>query len=291
MKPIKPGEIITFDINILREFIHRCEWKWAKSMVNVPHEYIYRGRCPLTDDEYYYFLKAQVYCGKKEWYGRKLNSYLYIDGYKYWTMGEYVADNNTMNRQKVFGEYDNLLDPFPEYYSEQDLKCVANAIRQFNLSVFDAGCGDGRIFKHLGLSPQRYYGIDPSKRCVAQLRENNPGMFQRVSTRPFEEMTDRWQSTECVVVATFGSASYFMTQYLELLAKSNKPHFLMFFKNGFLPTVLGETHIFNRSTEQLKRLFPFSVVVERGDYTIVSSKEIDWNKANGATLIQPSLFD
>jgi SAM-dependent methyltransferase len=206
-------------------------------------------------------------------------------------MGDYVADNNTMNRQKVFGEFDSLLDPCPDYYSEQDLKIIANAIRQFNTSVFDAGCGDGRIFRHLGIDAKRYYGVDPSKRAISSFRENNPGMFQRVSTRPFEEMTDKWSSSECVVVATFGSASYFMTQYLELLAKSNKPHFLMFFKENGLPAVLGQTHIFQRNIAQLKRLFPFSLVYERGDYIIVSSLDVDWAKAQGASLIQPSLFD
>lgn len=291
MEPIKPGEVVTYDIDRLREFIARCEWRWARTMVDIPHEYIYRGRCALTDDEYYYFLKAQVYCGEKEWYGRKLNSYLYIDGYKYWTMGDYIPENNTMNRQKVFNEFDLLPDPCPQYYSDEDLVLIANVLRQFDTNIFDAGCGDGRVFKHIGIAPKQYYGVDPSKKAVARFRESNEGMYQRICTRPFEEVSDKWMKTECVVVALFGSASYLMTQYLQMVAKANKPHFLMFFREGFIPAVLESTHTFQRKEEDLRRLFPYSHIHKFGDYLVVTNQEVNWEKAKSPVITNPSLFD
>ena len=43
----------------LREMIARCEWKFAKTMPFAPHEYIVRDECPLTDEEFVYFVDMQ----------------------------------------------------------------------------------------------------------------------------------------------------------------------------------------------------------------------------------------
>ena len=43
----------------LHEMIARCKWTFAKSMPFAPHEYIVRDQCPLTDDEFVFFVKMQ----------------------------------------------------------------------------------------------------------------------------------------------------------------------------------------------------------------------------------------
>ena len=48
-----------YDYSKLREFIKRCKWQWATSMIDVPHEYIHRDKCALTNDEFYFFVSAQ----------------------------------------------------------------------------------------------------------------------------------------------------------------------------------------------------------------------------------------
>ena len=40
----------------LREMIARCEWTFAKTMPWCPHEYIVRGKCPLTEEDFLYFV-------------------------------------------------------------------------------------------------------------------------------------------------------------------------------------------------------------------------------------------
>lgn len=85
----------------LRSMIARCEWTFAKSMPFAPHEYIVRNKCPLTDDEFVYFVEMQRQFGKKERWGKYNNSYLYIDGYKYWTMGAPMDDTMVINRAKA----------------------------------------------------------------------------------------------------------------------------------------------------------------------------------------------
>lgn len=85
----------------LRSMIARCEWKFAKTMPFAPHEYIVRDKCPLTDEEFVYFVNMQREHGVKERWGKYNNPYLYIDDYKYWTMGAPLEETTVINRAKV----------------------------------------------------------------------------------------------------------------------------------------------------------------------------------------------
>ena len=85
----------------LREMITRCQWTFAKTMPWAPHEYIVRGKCPLTEEEFLYFIDMQRRYGKVERWGKYITPYLYIDDHKYWTMGAPVEDTIVMNRAKV----------------------------------------------------------------------------------------------------------------------------------------------------------------------------------------------
>ena len=85
----------------LREMIARCQWKFARTMPFAPHEYIVRGKCPLTDEEFVYFIDMQRHFGVKERWGKYNNPYLYIDDYKYWTMGDPYDVTTVINRAKA----------------------------------------------------------------------------------------------------------------------------------------------------------------------------------------------
>ena len=85
----------------LRSMIARCEWTFAKTMPFAPHEYIVKEKCPLTTDEFEYFVNMQREHGVKERWGKYNNPYLYIDDYKYWTMGAPLEDTTVINRAKV----------------------------------------------------------------------------------------------------------------------------------------------------------------------------------------------
>ena len=85
----------------LREMIARCEWTFAKSMPFAPHEYIVKDKCPLTTEEFEYFVIMQREHGVKERWGKYNNPYLYIDDYKYWTMGAPLEDTTVINRAKA----------------------------------------------------------------------------------------------------------------------------------------------------------------------------------------------
>lgn len=86
---------------ILRSMIARCQWTFAKTMPFAPHEYIVKDRCPLTKEEFGYFVEMERHYGVKERWGRYNNPYLYIDDYKYWTMGAPLEETTVINRAKV----------------------------------------------------------------------------------------------------------------------------------------------------------------------------------------------
>ena len=85
----------------LRKMIVRCKWTFAKTMPFAPHEYIVRDKCPLTDEEFVYFVDMQRRFGVKERWGKYNNPYLYIDDYKYWTMGAPYDETTVINRAKA----------------------------------------------------------------------------------------------------------------------------------------------------------------------------------------------
>lgn len=85
----------------LRSMIARCEWTFAKTMPFAPHEYIVKEKCPLTTNEFEYFVNMQREHGMKERWGKYNNPYLYIDGYKYWTMGAPLEETTVINRAKA----------------------------------------------------------------------------------------------------------------------------------------------------------------------------------------------
>ncbi len=85
----------------MRNFIARCEWTFAKTMPFAPHEYIVKERCPLTTEEFEYFVNMQREHGVKERWGKYNNPYLYVDDYKYWTMGAPIEETTVINRAKA----------------------------------------------------------------------------------------------------------------------------------------------------------------------------------------------
>lgn len=85
----------------LREMVARCEWTFAKSMPWCPHEYIVRTKCSLTEDDFVHFVKMQRNYGTVERWGNYITPYLYIDDYKYWTMGGRFYKYSPINRYET----------------------------------------------------------------------------------------------------------------------------------------------------------------------------------------------
>ena len=229
----------------------------------------------MSEADFLYIVHAQRDIGIKERWGRYNHPYLYVDGYKYWTMGDTFENTIIINRQKVFGEFDTL-PKIPTYYTDDDSRAISKyVVNNFNNPIFECGIGKGKFVLHSGITPEMYYGCDPSKKAVEFFRETNKGFYHRVSKKPFEELVGRWKGSESAVIALFGSASYIMWPYLRMLADCNEAYFLMFYQYDYVPEGLEFMHHFKYDEELLRRTFTKAKVKTWNNYIIVSTKDID----------------
>lgn len=90
-----------YDLDSISRCLDRCTWTYAKTMPQAPHEYIVRGKCALTDEEFLYIVHAQRDLGIHEVWGSYNFPYLYVGDYKYWTMGDTFDNTIILNRQNV----------------------------------------------------------------------------------------------------------------------------------------------------------------------------------------------
>lgn len=77
----------------IREFLNKQFWIFAKTYAQrCPHEYIIRGRCEGTDEEFMEVIKYIQKNGEPLHFFKSVNKYIYVDGYRYWTMGGFEDD-------------------------------------------------------------------------------------------------------------------------------------------------------------------------------------------------------
>lgn len=266
-----------------KDYINRCKWRWAKTYLDVPHEYIIRGRCALGDEEFNELIDQCHASPIREWFGKRNGPYLYPgDGYKYWTCSMKREGCNCINRQKVFAEYDTLPDACVKTYTEEQLREVCKQAKQFiGSSCYEIGYGDGSHIPHLDIEPKNYRGCNPSKRVTKIFRHNAPLYAKRVRVSSFEEAHATWSRSEAPILALFGSASYVMREYLQMLRSRNC--FLMFFA-GEAPKELRGTHYFDYSEEDIRGMYPEARVSEWGEYLIVE------NGKRAQSVYQQTLF-
>jgi len=76
------------DLDRVLSFIEGVNWQFAKTYAKTwPHEYTVRAWRPDLDAEFEFavrYIRAQ---GVPEPFGNRTHIYLYLKGYKYWTMG------------------------------------------------------------------------------------------------------------------------------------------------------------------------------------------------------------
>ena len=261
-----------YDESYARKLINQVQWTWAKTYVAVPHEYIVRGRCGLTDQEFEYLVHAQREYGIPEQWHKYYFPYLYIDGYKYWTMGDAIENTTIINRQKVFSEFDNI-GVMEEFQSDALYNQVAQMFHTAfpGRDVYEVGCGTGVTFDRFHIVPTRYRGVDPSKKAIEQFKKSHPELSNRLFVNSFEESVNYWSKGSAVVLATFGAASYFMHQYLEILTKSGQDYFLMFYKEDYCPEQFKGMHHYEYMDKDLLAIFSDSQQTHLENYRIITS--------------------
>lgn len=271
-----------YNLDKISNLLRKCSWRWAKTYYSIPHEYIVRDKCALSDEEFLYIVRAQRELGKREVWGKYNFPYLYVDGYKYWTMGDTLPNTVIINRQKVFNEFDTLEIPNPKYYSQSTMKIIANILQQIGSTrYYEVGCGDGEMLKeHIQVSPSDYKCVEPSVKLVNLFKANNPKFSRSILNKSFEESMDRWREFEdCLLIALFGSASYIMPSYLEMIPTTRKKYLLMFYRDEYVPEELSIMHHFKHSERYLVDIFRGAFICKIKNYIIVTSEKINVKKA------------
>ena len=96
-----------FKIDDARAYIDKVRWQFAKTMPQWPHEYTVRTWRPELEREFVAFVELIRNDGVvKPWPAdaavpRYHHTYLEIDGWDYWSMGEPIPDTTVINRALV----------------------------------------------------------------------------------------------------------------------------------------------------------------------------------------------
>ena len=84
----------------IRRFIEESEWVFAKTMPEIPHWYTLRrkARCSETFSTFVQEIRLR---GIQRQFGRRSFTYLDVDEWCYWTMGDPVEDTILINRARL----------------------------------------------------------------------------------------------------------------------------------------------------------------------------------------------
>ena len=85
--------------NFIKVFIAKEFWTFAKTMPQIPHWHVVRGNC---DDETFAKFVSFIYSNGqvRAWHDREF-TYLDIDNFTYWTMGNPIDETTIINRAKI----------------------------------------------------------------------------------------------------------------------------------------------------------------------------------------------
>jgi len=213
-------------------------WTFAKTMPAIPHQWVSRK----TWSNRHSFDQAVQYIrdhGRKERWGRYNHEYLYLSGYKYWTMGASVEDTLIINRARP--EYNANYEGFAEKYDKffggkeyvEENKSLFQIIKPRG-KVLDIGCGTGLLVEWAShISPDSYFGIDPSQDMLQRFGWKHPAYSSSLRCSKFE---DFWMTGFDTIVCLFGTASYLpnATRAKEML-NAGGTAYLMYYKKDYDP--------------------------------------------------------
>jgi len=93
------------EIEQVRCFINSVKWQEAKTYRDTfPHEYTVSNWIGSRKDlfnKFYSFVEYIRKNGYQKKFFKKTYTYLDVDGYQYWTMGNPICETTVINREKI----------------------------------------------------------------------------------------------------------------------------------------------------------------------------------------------
>ena len=106
-------EYASMSADELAAFVQTQRWTYAKTMPQWPHEYVVRKNVS-KDETFCRFVMTIRRYGNDEPFFSRTHRYLDLGGFKYWTMGDWLATTIIINRARIeHVERPFVLNPAP----------------------------------------------------------------------------------------------------------------------------------------------------------------------------------
>jgi SAM-dependent methyltransferase len=173
-------------------------------------------------------------------------------------------------------QYDKIADSYDELFVDKDSigenNIVSSMLSGFEGSVCDIGCGTGLLLSLIDIKPDKYLGIDVSRKMVDKLISKFPKFRDSVIVDNAENHLREISQAENIV-SLFGSVSYVDFEQIKNIGKTKSRLFLMFYAENYVPVTYKETGVYvehNRySLGLLKHIFKDCYVFRFNNYYIV----------------------
>ncbi|HPQ81201.1 MAG TPA: hypothetical protein PLZ86_05700 [bacterium] len=92
------------DLKRIKAYIDAVEWRFAKTMPEIPHYYTVLSWRPDLQDDFFHFVNYIHTHGYMAEFEGKDYKYLNVDGHKYWTMDWPLEETTLINRAEIVTE-------------------------------------------------------------------------------------------------------------------------------------------------------------------------------------------
>jgi len=223
--------------------LYDAGWKFAKTMPQCPHWYTLRK--DWKDSDFVELVKYIRENGRKEKYLRSTFTYLYINGFKYWTMGAPINKDGKphtilINKATAVyaSSYDSIVGKYENLFSAAEYKLETRKLIELikpSGNVLEIGCGAGEFLDNF--EPSGYTGIDISANMIELLKSKHPKFKESVVNSSLEDFVPL--KSYDLVLGLYGVGSYLNQVEIEKIKSMPGRKVIMFFKEGYAPV----THI------------------------------------------------
>ena len=177
--------------------------------------------------------------------------------------------NTSAQDDGIADVYDTL---FVDEKSIEENNAVAKKLAPYaEYSIFEIGCGTGLFLDLISITPDGYWGCDPSEKMLSFFKKKHPDFSSHVELGTFEQ-NKKWRYYSAVV-SIFGAVSYVKVDSLRLLAESPCHKFLMFYKPDYTPVTYTKTNVhffhYKYEKELLEKLFSNCNIEEFNNFLII----------------------
>lgn len=176
-----------------------------------------------------------------------------------------------------YSQYDDIASKYDTLFRDEtslvENREVGEMLPPLSGSILDIGCGTGLLTEIVGILPDDYLGVDPSKGMLEQFTGKHPEFKKRVVCEPFDGRNLDCRNFDNIV-ALFGSPSYLSNYAVLAISRCKARKFLMFYKEQYHPITYEKCEVefkhYFYSKKVLGSLFGIENISEYHNYLIVN---------------------